>query len=107
LMKYTKPGQSMFQAAFPGIYLPLQLRNPVFLDAVEMNQQTRPEHVERTIQELEVKEVQFVLWSPRLDDTNLFDRGTEKVISPLRNYVRERYVRVQIFPDRDELWERK
>jgi hypothetical protein len=107
LMKYTKPGQSMFQAAGPGIYLPLQLRNSVFLDAVETNQQTRPEHVERTIQELEVKEVQFVLWSPRLDDTNLFDRRTEKVISPLRNYVRKRYVRVQVFPDRDELWERK
>ena len=107
LMEYTKPGRSMFQAAGPGIYIPLQIRNSVFLDAVETNQQTRPEHIERTIHDLEVKEVQFVLWSHRLDDTDQFDRPTENTINPLRDYVRERYVRVQVFADRDELWERK
>jgi Dolichyl-phosphate-mannose-protein mannosyltransferase len=107
MMRYTKPGQFMFQAAGPGIYLPLQLHNPVFLDAVETNQQTRPEHIEQTIQQLEAKKVQFVLWPQRLDDSDQFDRSTEDTISPLRNYVRVRYTRVQVFADREELWKRK
>jgi hypothetical protein len=107
MMYYTKPGQAMFQAAGPGLYLPLQLRNPLFMDAVETNHQTRPEHVEQAVRQLEAKKVPFVLWSPRLDAADQFDDATEEAIAPLRNYVRERYARVQVFSDRDELWQRK
>jgi hypothetical protein len=77
------------------------------MDAVETNQQTRPEQIERAVQQLEAKKLQFVLWSPRLDAADQFDRSTEQTIAPLRNYIRERYVCVQIFSDQDELWERK
>jgi hypothetical protein len=107
MMRYTEPGQFIFEAAGPSIYLPLQLRNPLFMDAVETNQQTRPEQIERAVQQLEAKKLQFVLWSPRLDAADQFDRSTEQTIAPLRNYIRERYVCVQIFSDQDELWERK
>jgi hypothetical protein len=107
MMRYTEPGQFIFQAAGPSIYLPLQLRNPLFMDAVETNQQTRPEQIEQAVQQLEAKKLQFVLWSPRLDAADQFDRSTEQTIAPLRNYIRERYARVQVFSDQDELWERK
>jgi len=107
MMRYTQPGQFIFQAAGPSIYLPLQLRNPLFMDAVETNQQTRPEQIEQAVQQLEAKKLQFVLWSPRLDDADRFDRSTEQTIAPLRSYIRERYARVQVFSDQDELWERK
>jgi Dolichyl-phosphate-mannose-protein mannosyltransferase len=107
MMRYTEPGQFIFQAAGPSIYLPLQLRNPLFMDAVETNQQTRPEQIEQAVQQLEAKKLQFVLWSPRLDAADRFDRSTEQTIAPLRNYVRERYARVLVFSDQDELWERK
>ena len=107
MMRYTEPGQFIFQAAGPSIYLPLQLRNPLFMDAVETNQQTRPEQIEQAVQQLEEKQLQFVLWSPRLDAADQFDRSTEQTIAPLRNYIRARYKRVEVFSDQDELWERK
>jgi hypothetical protein len=107
MMHYTAGGQFIFQAAGPSLYLPLQLRNPLFMDAVETNQQTRPEQIAQAVQQLEAKKLQFVLWSPRLDAADQFDCSTEQAIAPLRNYIRERYKRVQVFSDQDELWERK
>ena len=107
MMHHTEPGQFMFQAAGPSIYLPLQLRNPISMDAVETNQQTRPEQIEQAMEQLESKKVQFVLWSPRLDSVDQFDRATAEAIAPLRNYIRGRYARVEVFSDQDELWERK
>jgi len=38
IMRYAKPGQFLFQAAGPSLFLPLQLRNPLYMDAVETNQ---------------------------------------------------------------------
>jgi hypothetical protein len=35
-MNHTRPGDTVFQAAWPGIYLPLHLRNPLFIDVLEM-----------------------------------------------------------------------
>jgi len=105
MMQHTKPGQFFFQAAGPGIYLPLQLRNPLFMDAVETNQQTRPEYIQLAIQQLEAKQVKLVLWSPRLDNAD--DDPTEEAIAPLRSYLRGRYIRVQVFSDQDVVWERK
>lgn len=106
MMHYTEPGEFLFQAAGPTLYLPLHLLNPVFMDAVETNQQTRPEYIALAIQQLETKKVRFVLWSQRLDYGDQVERPTEAII-PLRDYLRARYLRVQVFSDRDELWERK
>ncbi len=105
MMQRTEPEQFFFHAAGPSIYLPLQLRNPVFLDAVETNQQTRPEYIKLAIQQLEAKQVKFILWSPQLDYAD--DYATEEAIAPLRNYLREKYVRAQVFSDQDTVWERK
>jgi hypothetical protein len=107
IMCYAKPGQLFFQAAGPSLYLPLQLRNPLSMDAVETNQQTRPEQIEQAVRQLEAKKVPFVLWSPRLDAADQFDRSTEEAIRPLRDYLHQRYARVEVFSDQDELWERK
>jgi hypothetical protein len=105
MVQHTAPGQFFFQAAGPALYLPLQLRNPVFMDAVETNKQTRPEHIKLAIQQLEARHVQFVLWSPRLDEAD--DRPTKDAIAALSDYLRERYVRVHVFSDQDVVWQRK
>ena len=105
MMQHIEPGQLFFQASGPSIYLPLQLRNPLFMDAVETNQQTRPEYIQLTIQQLEAKQIKLVLWSPRLDNAD--DHPTEEAIAALRNYLRERYIRVHVFSDQDVVWERK
>jgi hypothetical protein len=67
LAQHTRPGEEFFQAAWPGLYLPLQLRNPVFLDTLEWGNQTRPEYVDRSIRQLEAKQVRYILWSPHLN----------------------------------------
>jgi hypothetical protein len=58
---HTKPGDYFFQAAWPGVYLPLQLRDPAFVDAFLPMDETRPGLVADSIQQLESKRVQYVL----------------------------------------------
>jgi hypothetical protein len=101
----TKPGDFFFQAAWPGMYVPLGLRNPLFLDAVGTNQQTRPEYVDLAIQQLEERKVRYVLWSKRLDNPDV-DHNAGNPLVPLEVYLVNRYQRVKMFPD-DEVWERK
>jgi hypothetical protein len=102
----TKPGDFFFQAAWPGMYIPLGLRNPLFLDAVGPNQQTRPEDVKLAIDQLDQKSVRYVLWSKRLDTADV-DPKTENSLGPLKAYLLERYELVKVFSGEDELWERK
>jgi hypothetical protein len=106
ITQHTRPGEFFFQAIWPGMYLPLDLRNPLFLDAAGTNEQTRPEYVELAIGQLEEKKVRYVVWSQRLDDANPLHAG-EDHLGPLRAYLHSRYNCVRIFPDRDEVWERR
>jgi hypothetical protein len=106
VMQHTKPKDFLFQADWPGMYVPLDLRNPVFLDSVGPNEQTRPEYVELTIKQLERRKVRYVLWSTRLDNPTL-NRPWEYHLGPLKNYLLDQYSRVKTFADQDEVWERK
>jgi hypothetical protein len=47
-MDHTKPGDLLFQASWPGMYIPLGVRNPVFLDTAST--MFNPQWVERAIQ---------------------------------------------------------
>jgi hypothetical protein len=103
----TTPGEFLFQAAWPGVYIPLDLRNPLFLDAVGTTEQTRPEYVDLAIRQLEDKNVRHVVWSRRLDNT-VSGRPSEDHLAPLRAYLRLRYIHVMTFAaQQDEVWERK
>lgn len=102
----TKPGDFFFQAAWPGMYIPLGLRNPLFLDAVGPNQQTRPEDVKLAIRQLDEKTARFVLWSKRLDTADV-DHQAENSIGSFKAYLLERYKLGKLFSNEDELWERK
>jgi len=107
VMQHTSPGQFFFQAAWPGMYLPLQLRNPVFLDAVGTGDGTPPQYVQQAIQQLEEKRVQYVVWPARLDYPDNRQCPETDHLAPLRAYLRRRYERVQIFSDEVEARERK
>lgn len=106
LMQHTHSGQLFFQATAPTLYLPLQLRNPAFLNEITENESTRPEDVQRAIDELGKKEVQYVLWSPYNDyaDPRI---PSAYHLTPLRDYLQTSYRRVHIFSDEDEIWQRK
>jgi hypothetical protein len=106
ITKRVEPGSFFFQAAWPGMYVPLGLRNPLFLDAVGPNEQTRPEDVDLAIRQLREREVRYVLWSKRLDSQDA-GRHSANALAPLKVYLFHRYELVQVFPSADELWERK
>ena len=63
-IEHITPGELLFQASWPGLYLPLGVRNPVFLDTAST--MFNPQWVERAIQQLEAKQVHYVIWAERL-----------------------------------------
>jgi hypothetical protein len=101
-MLHTTPGQFFFQADGAGMYLPLGLRNPSWLDGISPGEETRPEDITGVIQQLEAKRVQFVLWRPRLDSTE----SSRDHLTPLRTYLHSKYTRFHLFADGDTIWER-
>jgi len=103
---HTAAEEFFFQAPWPGMYLPLELRNPVFLDTASTFEETRPDYIERAVQQLEARRVRYILWSPSLDGPNPL-RPNIYQLEPLRSYLYSTYRRVHVFPDREEIWERK
>jgi len=106
LMEHTKPGQLFFQAAWPGVYLPLHLNNPAFVDQLYPGDQSRPEEVELTIQQLDSKQVPYVLWAARLGSMDDLKRQPKDHLGLLRAYLHDRYSQVHSFPDGDQVWQR-
>jgi hypothetical protein len=103
---HTRPGQFFFQGTWPGLYFPLDLRNPAYLSEMTAYESTRPEDVQRTVQELDNHQVRYVLWTVYNDHPDPKYRSAYH-LSPLRDYLHDRYRRVHVFSDQDEIWERK
>jgi len=106
LAQHTTPGDFFFQAAWQDTYIPLALRNPVFLDILLANEESRPEYVELMMRQLDRKQVKYILWSPRLDQPDDPVRPWEDHLGPFRRYLKAHYQRVQVFADGDEVWQR-
>jgi hypothetical protein len=103
--QHTSPGEFLFQASWPGLYIPLGLRNPVFLDTAST--MLNPEWAERAAQQLEAKKVPYVIWAARLDYAVDPRRPRTANIVPLRSYLKGSYRLAKVFGDGDEAWERK
>jgi hypothetical protein len=105
VMSRTRPGQFYFQAIWPGLYAPLRLRNPTYVDVVGRDEATRPEFIARAVDDLEAKRVEYILWAPFLERP---EPGRERAyhLAPLVRYLHARYARVEILQDGEELWRR-
>jgi hypothetical protein len=93
----TSAGEFFFQAPWPGIYLPLQLRNPVFLDVASPFEPTRPEFVRSSVLQLETRRVRYILWAPSLSVRDPQRRYAYQ-LEPLRDLLLVRYTRTHVFP---------
>ena len=102
---HTHPGDYFFQAAWPGLYIPLDLRNPLFLDTVGPIDQTRPDDVAAAIRQLDQKQVRYILWSARLDAPEPSRPGDH--LGPLRAYLHSHYDPVKSFNTGSTIWARK
>lgn len=106
LVQHTTPGDFFFEPLAPSLYLPLALRSPVFVEGLSPNDQTRPEFVVRTIQELQSNPVRYILWSPHTDETEFLHLPADH-LGPFRSYLRTQFTHVWTFSTHDEVWEMK
>jgi hypothetical protein len=88
------------------MYLPLHLRNPLFIDQVLPGTGNRPEEIALAIRQLDEKHVPFVLWAPRLDSAEGWAVPAQDNVEPLREYLHAEYRQMMVFPDGDEIWKR-
>jgi Dolichyl-phosphate-mannose-protein mannosyltransferase len=102
LQSHTTPGQFFFQAASPSLYLPTGLSNPVFVSSAYIDDGMTAEYTARTINQLDTKRVQFILWVPRFDSVKYADPQ----VMLLRDYLHSNYTLVQTFSDGETIWER-
>ena len=105
--QHTKPGDYFFQAGWPGVYLPLELNNPVYAESLSPFNTTIPEIVERSIGQLESRQVRYILWAPFLNSPMPPGHPEVYHLMPLRDFMSKNYQKVWTFPDGDEMWERK
>ena len=87
LAQHTSPGDFFLQAAWHDTYLPLDLRNPMFLDILLANEESRPEYVALAMRQLDHKQVKYILWSPQLNNPNDPSRPSEDHLGPFRAYL--------------------
>lgn len=108
LSQHTSPGDYIFQTSWLNFYPPLELRSPVYIDGLWPIELTLPEHVNLTIRQLEQRPVKYILWPTRWS-THMADpsRPWTNHLGPFREYLTSRYVRVQVFANQDEVWERR
>jgi hypothetical protein len=102
LQSHIIPGQFFFQAAWPSLYLPLNLRIPVYVSSAYASDGITSEYAARTIEELDTKRVQYILWIPSFDST----KHVSPEITLLRNYLHGNYIQVHTFSDGETIWER-
>lgn len=106
LAQHTRPGEFFFEPAWPESYVPLGLRNPTFVDSLIANEETRPEFVGLAIQQIDRRQVKYILWSRRLNAPNDPARPWQDHLGPMRAYLKGHYKRMQVFTDGDEVWKR-
>jgi uncharacterized membrane protein YuzA (DUF378 family) len=100
--QFAKPGDAFFQAAWPGVYVPLHVKNRLSFETVGVSDMPRAGDVELARRQLEERHVPYVLWAARLDKPcswPCIDR-----LAPMRNYLHTAYVRVATLEDGDTLW---
>ena len=95
----TKPDQFILQVGWPGVYLPLALRNPLFLEDANTTGGERLGFEEMSIRRLEARPVQYVLWPSRLDPM--------VPLQTFHDFLEHRYRKVWTFSDRSEVWQRE
>jgi Dolichyl-phosphate-mannose-protein mannosyltransferase len=106
LAQRTRPNDFLFEPGWPASYLPLQVRNPAFIDGFDSRGITPPEYVEWSIRQLDAKAVRYVLWSPSLELAIVQKDDSGNHLAAFRAYLEQRYRRVRTFSDADQLWER-
>ncbi|MBB6146583.1 hypothetical protein HNQ77_004562 [Silvibacterium bohemicum] len=105
LASHTKPGDYLLQALWLNLYLPLELRSPVFVDGLLSGEVTRPEFVDLSVRQLKSKRVKYIVLTPWIASATDPPPPWENHLGPFEDYVHNHYSFVYRFPDQDEVWQ--
>jgi len=105
LAQHTKPDELFFQAEWLNMYFPLKLRSPVFAEF--LSKAMPSDYLDLTQQQIEQKRVKYILWSPWLPPPEGPPMSGWTQIDPFRAYLCAHYAPVQVFANRDAVWQRK
>jgi hypothetical protein len=105
LATHTQRGEFFLQAGWPGVYIPLQVRSPLYMPTLTRWDGVLDEDIQPAIQQMKARQVRYVLWTNTLDGGCAFNSCTDQ-LSIFRTYLKSSYRRIQTFDDGDILWQR-
>lgn len=105
LAAHTQRGELFLQAGWPGVYLPLQVRSPLYMPTLARWDGVLGEDIRPAIQQMKTRRVRYVLWTRALDEGCGLNSCTDQ-LSIFRAYLKSSYKRVRSFEDGDVLWQK-
>jgi hypothetical protein len=109
LVDNTRPGDSFFEVVNTRFYAPLELRNPTPVDVLGPTNITLPRWVDEVVGGLEKSGTMYIVWGGDTSSNGV--NGTKRRpgdhLDPLRQYMRDHYVRAIAFENGEEVWKRQ
>ncbi len=105
LATHTERGEFFLQAGWPGVYVPLQMRSPLYMPTLTRWDGVLDEDIQPAIEQMKAQRVRYVLWTNSLDEDCVFDSCTDQ-LSIFRSYLTSSYRRIHSFDDGDVLWQK-
>jgi hypothetical protein len=105
LATHTDRGELFLQAGWPGVYLPLHVRSPLYMPTLTRWDGVLDEDIQPAIEQMKARRVRYVLWTRALDEGCAFDSCSDQ-LSIFRRYLKSSYRPAHRFDDGDVLWQK-
>jgi hypothetical protein len=105
LAMHTHRGEFFLQAGWPGVYLPLQVRSPLYMPTLTRWDGVLDEDIQPAVEQMKTLRVRYVLWTHSLDEGCALGSCTDQ-LSIFRTYLKSSYRPVRTFDDGDVLWQK-
>jgi hypothetical protein len=105
LAMHTRRGEFFLQAGWPGVYIPLQVRSPLYMPTLTRWDGVLDEDIQPAIQQMKARRVRYVLWTHALDEGSALGSCTDQ-LSIFRTYLKSSYRPAHTFDDGDVLWQK-
>ena len=105
LATHTQRREFFLQAGWPGVYIPLRVRSPLYMPTLTRWDGVLDEDIQPAIEQMKARPVRYVLWTNGLDEGCGFDSCTDQ-LSIFRSYLKSSYRSIHTFDDGDVLWQK-
>ncbi len=102
--RLTKPGDPFLEVDWTGVYLPLRLKNPLYVASLDPWDAPRVEDIELAIQQIESKKVRYILREKTVDWWCGLGHPCPVTIAYFQTYLQTAFTCQHTFPNGDTLW---